>query len=226
MKKSTTFGYPFISQLGQGCNKTFLLGLLHILSYIIYELPSYNKLKKGYILLRGLKYVAWYIQFTTQHNNLKRPLILIRSDQRKSAIITFLNFAYNGATDSNFPQYEVTSGHQTRGEWPKNYGSMHLLILRTKSLVKRGCSCKLWKKRTQLFQQSNYKCVLFVAIYNKLTRVSTGAVFKAQRSILRKNDSARIKTYAPPYNHMRAVLRHPKMTLPYNRVVTAIAYIN
>jgi hypothetical protein len=65
MKKSTTFGYPLASQLGQGCNKTFLLGLLHIFSYIIDELPSYNKLKKGYILLRGLKYVAWYIQFTT-----------------------------------------------------------------------------------------------------------------------------------------------------------------
>ena len=63
-------------------------------------------------------------------------------------------------------------------------------------------------------------------MYNKLTRVSTGAVFKAQRNILRKNDSARIKTCVPPYNYMRAVLKHPKMTLPYNKVVTAIAYIN
>jgi len=68
--------------------------------------------------------------------------------------------------------------------------------------------------------------VLFVATYSKLTRVSTGAVFKAQRSILRKNDSARIKTCAPPYNYMRALPKHPKMTLPYNKVVTAIAYTN
>jgi hypothetical protein len=43
---------------------------------------------------------------------------------------------------------------------------------------------------------------------------------------LRKNDSARIKTCVPPYNYMRAVLKHPKMTLPYNKVVTAIAYTN
>ena len=56
--------------------------------------------------------------------------------------------------------------------------------------------------------------------------MSTGAVFKAQRSILRKNDSARIKTCAPPYNYMRTVPKQPKMTLPYNKVVTAIAYTN
>ena len=143
MKKSTTFGYPFTSQLGHGCSKTFLLGLVHTFSYTINELPSYKILKKGYILLCGVKYVAWYMQFTIKHNILTRPLFLIRSDYRKSAIRIFLNLTYNGATDSNFPQYDVTSGHQTRGEWPKNYGSMHLLILRTKSLVKRGCSCKL-----------------------------------------------------------------------------------
>ena len=64
MKKSTTFGYPFISLLGHGCSKTFLLGLVHTVSYIIDELPFYKTIKKGYILLCGVKYVAWYMQFT------------------------------------------------------------------------------------------------------------------------------------------------------------------
>jgi hypothetical protein len=59
-----------------------------------------------------------------------------------------------------------------------------------------------------------------------LTRVSIGAVRIAQRSILRKNISARLNTGAPPYNYMRAGPRHPKMTLPYNNVVTANAYTN
>ena len=53
-----------------------------------------------------------------------------------------------------------------------------------------------------------------------------GAVFKAQRSILRKNTSARIKTGAPPYNYKRALPKHPNITLPYNNVVTAMAYIS
>jgi hypothetical protein len=43
---------------------------------------------------------------------------------------------------------------------------------------------------------------------------------------LRKNTSARTNAGAPPYSYMRAFPRQPKMTLPYNNVVTAIAYIN
>jgi hypothetical protein len=51
-----------------------------------------------------------------------------------------------------------------------------------------------------------------------------GAVFNAQRSILRKNTSARVNTGAPPYNYKRALPKHPKITLPYKSVVTAMAY--
>ena len=68
--------------------------------------------------------------------------------------------------------------------------------------------------------------VLFVAKYSKLTRVSIGAVIKVQRSILRKNVSAHINAGAPPYNYKRALPKQPKMTLPYNNVVTAIACTN
>jgi hypothetical protein len=59
-----------------------------------------------------------------------------------------------------------------------------------------------------------------------LTRVSTGAVFKAQRSIFLINYSARTKTCAPPVSYKRAGPKHPKMTLPYSNVVTAMAYTN
>jgi hypothetical protein len=43
---------------------------------------------------------------------------------------------------------------------------------------------------------------------------------------LRKNSSARTNTGAPPYNYMRAFPKQPNITLPYNNVVTAIAYIS
>ena len=56
--------------------------------------------------------------------------------------------------------------------------------------------------------------------------MSTGAVFTAQRSILRKNTSARIKTDAPPYSYRRALPKQPNMTLPYNKVETQMAYTN
>ena len=59
-----------------------------------------------------------------------------------------------------------------------------------------------------------------------MTGVSIGAVFNVQRSILRKNISARINAGAPPYSYKRALPKQPKMTLPYNNVVTAIACTN
>jgi hypothetical protein len=40
---------------------------------------------------------------------------------------------------------------------------------------------------------------------------------------LRKKHSALIKTGAPPYNCKRALPKHPNITLPYNKVVTAMA---
>jgi hypothetical protein len=51
-----------------------------------------------------------------------------------------------------------------------------------------------------------------------------GTFFNAQRNILRMNTSARTKLDAPPDNYRRAALKHPKITLPYNSVETAIAY--
>ena len=68
--------------------------------------------------------------------------------------------------------------------------------------------------------------VLFVAKYSRLTRVSIGAVFKAQRNILRINTSARTNTGVPPDNYKRALPIHPNITLPYNNVVIARAYTN
>ena len=53
-----------------------------------------------------------------------------------------------------------------------------------------------------------------------------GTFFNAQRNILRMNISARTKLNAPPNSYRRAVLRHPKITLPYNNVETAIACTN
>jgi hypothetical protein len=51
-----------------------------------------------------------------------------------------------------------------------------------------------------------------------------GTFFNAQRNILRMNTSARTKLDAPPDSCRRAALIHPKITLPYNNVVTAMAY--
>jgi hypothetical protein len=56
--------------------------------------------------------------------------------------------------------------------------------------------------------------------------VSIGAVRNAQRSILRSNVSARVKTGAPPCSCNRAGPKQLKITLPYNNVDTARAYIN
>ena len=50
-----------------------------------------------------------------------------------------------------------------------------------------------------------------------------GALFSAQRSILRIKTSARTNTLVPPVSCRRAGLKHPNMTLPYSSVVTAIA---
>jgi hypothetical protein len=69
--------------------------------YTSAELLSNNTRKKGYNLLGGAKYVALYIQLTIWHNNLVRPFYLIRTDKRKSAYSTSLNFLYNGATTFN-----------------------------------------------------------------------------------------------------------------------------
>jgi hypothetical protein len=59
-----------------------------------------------------------------------------------------------------------------------------------------------------------------------LTRVSIGALFKAQRNNLRKNISARTYTDAPPRNYNCAGAKHPNITLPYSSVVTTSAYTN
>jgi hypothetical protein len=56
--------------------------------------------------------------------------------------------------------------------------------------------------------------------------VSSGAVRKAQRIILRNSVSAYANTGAPPYIYNRAGPKQLKMTLPYNNVVTARAYTN
>ena len=65
---------------------------------------------------------------------------------------------------------------------------------------------------------------LFDATYKTLTRVSIVAVRKAQRSIFLNSVSARTNDDAPPFIANRAGPRHPNMTLPYNKVVTANAY--
>ncbi len=67
---------------------------------------------------------------------------------------------------------------------------------------------------------------LLVAKYSRLTRVSNGAVFNAHRNILRMKTSALTKTGAPPYSCKRAGPMHPKITLPYSNVVTAMAYMS
>ena len=57
-----------------------------------------------------------------------------------------------------------------------------------------------------------------------MTRVSAGTCFKAHQSILRINVSSRTNTYAPPVSDKRLCPKNPKIKLPYNKVVTAIAY--
>jgi hypothetical protein len=53
-----------------------------------------------------------------------------------------------------------------------------------------------------------------------------GALFSAQRNILRINTSARTNTFAPPVSYRRAGPMHPNITLPYSSVETAIACTN
>jgi hypothetical protein len=56
--------------------------------------------------------------------------------------------------------------------------------------------------------------------------VSIGALFSAQRNILRIHISARTNTDAPPLSCSCAGPKQPKITLPYSSVVTASAYTN
>lgn len=123
-----------------------------------------------------------------------------------------------------FPYYAVTSGHQVNVDLPNNSGSMQVLILFTKSVANLGCSYKLLKNRTQLFLQKTYKLALFDAKYSILTRVSIGVIRSAHRNILRSSTSARANTGVPPCSCIFAGPRQPKITLPYNKVVTAKAY--
>jgi hypothetical protein len=59
-----------------------------------------------------------------------------------------------------------------------------------------------------------------------LTRVSTGAVRNAHRSIFRKSTSARTNVAVPPYSCNCAGPKHPNIALPYSKHVTASAWIN
>ena len=102
-----------------------MLFFLVLFNYTKEEFASTNTFNSGYNLLGGEKYVAWYIKFTILQITLISPLFLMRTDIRKSAIKTDLNFLYNGATVLNYPWYETTSGHHTSGEWPKSCGSIH-----------------------------------------------------------------------------------------------------
>jgi len=64
---------------------------------------------------------------------------------------------------------------------------------------------------------------LFVAKNSTLALVLAGADFIAQRNILRNNVSARVNTDVLFCSYKRAGPKHPKITLPYISVVTAIA---
>jgi hypothetical protein len=57
-----------------------------------------------------------------------------------------------------------------------------------------------------------------------LPRVSIGAVRIAHLNIFLSSTSARANTGSPPYIYKRAFPKQPNITLPYNSVVTAIAY--
>ena len=59
-----------------------------------------------------------------------------------------------------------------------------------------------------------------------LTRVSTGAVRNAYRSIFRKSTSARTNVAVPPCSCNFEGPKHPNIVLPYSKQVTAIAWIN
>ena len=103
---------------------------------------------------------------------------------------------------------------------------MQILIFLTNYVANLGCSYKLLKNRTQLFWQKTYKLALFDAKYSILLRVSVGVMRNAHRSILRKSISARANAGAPPCSYIRTGPKQPKITLPYNKVVTARAYTN
>ena len=63
-----------------------------------------------------------------------------------------------------------------------------------------------------------------VTAYRKLQRVSISMHRTAQRSIFRIKISARLNANEPPFKHTHAGPTHPKITLPYNKLLTAIAY--
>ncbi len=123
-----------------------------------------------------------------------------------------------------FPYYAVTSGHHVNVDLPNNSGSIQVVNFLTNCVANLGCSCKLLKKRTQLFWHKTYKLALFDAKYSILPRVSIGVIRNAHRSILRKSISARANAGAPPCSYIHAGPKQLKMTLPYNKVETARAY--
>jgi hypothetical protein len=140
-----------VNQLGQGCTltvKTFLRPTGYITSdeFSSSKISNYKS-----ALFGGAVWFALYIYLTIEHRTVVNPLPCKRTDLRRSYINISLNLLYNGLTVVICPYSVYTSGHHVNVDRPSRSGSTPVDNFLTNSVIKRGCSCKLLKNRTQLF---------------------------------------------------------------------------
>lgn len=115
------------------------------------ELASTKGYKYNIALFGGATWVALYIYFATEQRTVVNPLVYKRSDNLRSFIILYLNLVYSGLTEVRLPYSVTTSGHHVSVDRPRRSASILVYILVINSVMNRGCSFTLSKKRTQLF---------------------------------------------------------------------------
>ena len=151
MKKSTTFGEPLVSQLGQGW--TFNIGgLSRPAGYHARALsPDTSNYKSSIASAGGEKKSPANMNLTISHNTGKSPLAVSLADERKSLVNTVRNSLYSGFVFDNWPYYDTTSGHQVSTVIPNKLWSIQFENLSIKAVTKRGCSLTLLKNLIQFF---------------------------------------------------------------------------
>ena len=148
------------------------------------------------------------------HKISANPFSNKRLDYLSSHRRSYLKALYNGFVEWSVPYDNSTSGQYTRGEVPNKPASIPPVIFSTNWVIKRGCSFIPLKNLTQFFYANIYTVGLFVSTYRKLPRVSIFTLRTAQRSILRRSTSARLKIADPPTNDTCTGPKHEKITLP------------
>jgi hypothetical protein len=115
--------------------------------------------------------------------------------------------------------------HHVIVEHPSKSGSIPELIFPMKSVIKRGCSDILLKKRNTAFWATTYTVVWLESMYKKLLLVSK-STFRAQRSIFRIRISALAKTVFVGSSADSTLLKHAYTTHPYCSTLDTSALTN